>query len=319
MKNIINKLVFGSLTVALSSCIGNYENINSNPYEAPDLSADGYALGSAMNNLAGCVVSPDVNTAQFTDCLLGGPLGGYFADSNAGFTESISNFNPKDDWSRVFLKSDKIIPTLYSNLTQVKLVSQNTNDPVPYAIAQVIKVAAMHRVTDAFGPIPYSQIGANGEIATPYDSQEVTYDTFFEELNAAIATLNEHPNEQLVPTADYIYKGDVKKWGLENFKRDTMWVAVMDTVYPKGFNPDSMKYIPHGNGAIFEMNVKNDTARSGAPVFLFEVKAPYETYLGGLDKQEIINLKDLNEKLGRYSGLMVGSIDNPNNGAGNWE
>ena len=26
MKNIINKLVFGSLTVALSSCIGNYEN-----------------------------------------------------------------------------------------------------------------------------------------------------------------------------------------------------------------------------------------------------------------------------------------------------
>ena len=29
MKNIINKLVFGSLTVALSSCIGNYENINS--------------------------------------------------------------------------------------------------------------------------------------------------------------------------------------------------------------------------------------------------------------------------------------------------
>ena len=56
MKNIINKLVFGSLTVALSSCIGNYENINSNPYEAPDLSADGYALGSAMNNLAGCVV-----------------------------------------------------------------------------------------------------------------------------------------------------------------------------------------------------------------------------------------------------------------------
>ncbi len=34
MKNIINKIVFGSLTLALSSCIGNYEHINSNPYEA---------------------------------------------------------------------------------------------------------------------------------------------------------------------------------------------------------------------------------------------------------------------------------------------
>ena len=112
---------------------------------------------------------------------------------------------------------------------------------------------------------------------------------------------------------------EVKKWGLENFKRDTMWVAVLDTIFPKGFNADSMRYVPFGNGAIFEMNVKNDTAKSGAPVYLFEVKAPYETYLGGLDRQEIINLKDLNEKLGRYSGLMVGSIDNPNNGAGNWE
>ena len=30
-----------------------------------------------------------------------------------------------------------------------------------------------------------------------------------------------------------------KKWGLENFKRDTMWVAVLDTIFPKGFNADS--------------------------------------------------------------------------------
>ena len=112
---------------------------------------------------------------------------------------------------------------------------------------------------------------------------------------------------------------DVKKWGLENFKRDTMWVAVMDTIFPKGFNADSMRYIPYSGGAQFEMNVRNDTAKSGAPVFLFEVKAPYETYLGGLDKQEIINLKDVQSKLGRYCGLMVGSIDTPNNGAGNWE
>ena len=259
MKNIINKLVFGSLTVALSSCIGNYENINSNPYEAPDLSADGYALGSAMNNLAGCVVSPDVNTAQFTDCLLGGPLGGYFADSNAGFTETISNFNPKDDWSRVFLKSDKIIPTLYSNLTQVKLVSQNTNDPVPYAIAQVIKVAAMHRVTDAFGPIPYSQIGANGEIATPYDSQEVTYNTFFDELNAAIATLNENSNEQLVPTADYIYKGDVKKW--IRFANSLKLRLAIRIAYANPVKAQQMaeEAVNPANGGVIESNADNAT------------------------------------------------------------
>ena len=257
MKKIINKIVLGTLAVSLASCTAKYEDINTNPYEVPDLSPDGYALGSAMNNLAGCVISPDVNTAQFTDCLLGGPMGGYFADSNAGFTETISNFNPKDDWSRVFLKSDKLIPTLYSNLSQIKIVSQNSNDPVPYAIARVIKVAAMHRVTDTYGPIPYSQIGANGDIATPYDSQEVTYNTFFDELSDAISILNEHQNAQLVPTADYIYRGNVKQW--IRFANSLKLRLAIRIAYA---NPEKAKQMAEeavnpANGGVIESNADN--------------------------------------------------------------
>ncbi|WP_294589523.1 hypothetical protein [uncultured Bacteroides sp.] len=112
---------------------------------------------------------------------------------------------------------------------------------------------------------------------------------------------------------------EVKKWGLENFKRDTMWVAVMDTIFPKGFNPDSLRYVPFGNGAQFEMAIRNDTAKSGVPFCLLEVKTPYETYLNGLDAQEIANLKDTQTKLGRYCGLMIGSLETANNNAGNWE
>lgn len=112
---------------------------------------------------------------------------------------------------------------------------------------------------------------------------------------------------------------EVKKLGLENFKRDTMWVAVLDTVFPKGFNADSLKFVPYGNGAQYEMAIRNDTAKSGAPFCLLEVKTPYEVYLNGLDKQEIYNMKDLQEKLGKYSGLMIGSLETANNNAGNWE
>ena len=112
---------------------------------------------------------------------------------------------------------------------------------------------------------------------------------------------------------------EVKKWGLENFKRDTMWVAVLDTIFPKGFNPDSMRYVPFGNGAQFEMAIKNDTAKSGAPFCLLEVKTPYEVYLNGLDAQEIANIKDVQTKLGKYCGLMIGSLETANNNAGNWE
>ncbi len=122
--------------------------------------------------------------------------------------------------------------------------------------------------------------------------------------------------EKAKKTGNY---NDVKKWGLENFKRDTMWVAVLDTIFPKGFNADSMRYIPYGNGAQFEMAIKNDTAKSGAPFCLLEVKAPYDTYLSGLDKQEIANLKDVQTKLNKYCGLMIGSLETANNNAGNWE
>lgn len=112
---------------------------------------------------------------------------------------------------------------------------------------------------------------------------------------------------------------EVEKEGLMNFKRDTMWVSVLDTIYPKGFNADSLRFVPYGGGTEFEMAIKNDTTKSGAPIYLFEAKTPYEVYLKGLDKQEIINLKDVQTKLGKYAGLQVGSIETPNNNAGNWE
>ena len=49
------------------------------------------------------------------------------------------------------------------------------------------------------------------------------------------------------------------------------------------------------------------------------LQTPYETYLGGLNTQELANLKDLQTKLGKYCGLRVGDIEQPNNNAGNWE
>jgi hypothetical protein len=112
---------------------------------------------------------------------------------------------------------------------------------------------------------------------------------------------------------------EVEKEGLMNFKRDTMWVSVLDTIFPKGFNADSLRYVPFGNGKEFEMASRQDTTKSGAPLNLFQAQTPYETYIGDLDKQQVINLKDVQKKLGKYCGLRVGDIEQPNNNAGNWE
>ena len=100
---------------------------------------------------------------------------------------------------------------------------------------------------------------------------------------------------------------------------NTLWVAVTDTIYAPGFNADSLRYVPFGNGVQFEMVTRSDTTKSGAPLNLFQAQTPYETYLGGLNTQELANLKDLQTKLGKYCGLRVGDIEQPNNNAGNWE
>ena len=53
---------------------------------------------------------------------------------------------------------------------------------------------------------------------------------------------------------------EVEKEGLMNFKRDTLWVAVTDTIYAPGFNADSLKICSFfGNGVQFEMAIRSDT------------------------------------------------------------
>ena len=112
---------------------------------------------------------------------------------------------------------------------------------------------------------------------------------------------------------------EVEKEGLQNFRRDTMWVAVMDTIFAKGFNPDSLPYVPYGNGAKFELAIRKDTTKAGAPLNLFQAQVADDVYLGDLNHQELVNLKDVQTKLGKYCGLKVGDIEQPNNSAGNWE
>ena len=112
---------------------------------------------------------------------------------------------------------------------------------------------------------------------------------------------------------------EVEKQGLMEFKRDTMWIAVLDTIFPKGFNADSLRYVPFGNGAEFEMYSRQDTTKVGAPLNLFQAQTPYDVYMSDMDKQQLINLKDLQSKLGKYCGLKVGDIEQPNTNAGNWE
>lgn len=218
MKQYINKfLISGAVAFVAVACTGNFEEINTNKYIPYDLSADGYLLNSALNNMFGRVIPSDVNMTQFVECLMGGTVGGYMADGNNNFKANtiVGGYAP-NGWTRVFLEgnNNSIIPVTYTNLAAILNDGIRNNTYGPSGMAMVTKVAAMHRVTDCYGPVPYSQIGSDGEILTPYDSQEEVYNAMFADLEIARNYLNQAiaANEYINPTFDQIYGGDFKKW-----------------------------------------------------------------------------------------------------------
>ncbi|WP_430809327.1 MULTISPECIES: hypothetical protein [unclassified Carboxylicivirga] len=113
---------------------------------------------------------------------------------------------------------------------------------------------------------------------------------------------------------------EVKALALGIISRDTIRVSVKDSLFPDNYPVDSLKFVPFVNGdKTYEMGAGIVVTGSGVKVQVFEAKVHNNIYLAGLEKQEIINLNDKTEKLERYPGLKVGSLEAANNNAGNWE
>lgn len=111
--------------------------------------------------------------------------------------------------------------------------------------------------------------------------------------------------------------------GLQNFRRDTTTVPLLQALFANEFTADQVekfKYIPFSENVEFEMEVnKNYVSSNGISIPLCEIRAPYRTFLLDVNRQETLNLIDLQEKLDRYPGMKVGAVNEPNNFAGNWE
>ncbi|MBQ9439511.1 MAG: hypothetical protein IJU35_02805 [Paludibacteraceae bacterium] len=116
---------------------------------------------------------------------------------------------------------------------------------------------------------------------------------------------------------------DIIANGLQNFKRDTIFTPMIDKLYAGVYtaeNIDSLIVVPFSNGKQFELEVNNDYKNSSdIKIPLFEARTPYEAYLGDLNHQLLVNIKDEALTLEKYPGLKVGSVEAPNNNAGNWE
>ncbi|MGV8137612.1 MAG: hypothetical protein AB2L20_20540 [Mangrovibacterium sp.] len=102
--------------------------------------------------------------------------------------------------------------------------------------------------------------------------------------------------------------------------RDTIRVSALDSLFGKSYPVEKIKYVPVPDTvAEFHLGAGVIATGSGIKVPVFEAKVHNNTVLRGLDRQMVINLNDQKRTNQKYPGLKVGSLEDANNNAGNWE
>jgi len=218
IKAVLSVTVLSSLL--LVSCTDSFEGMNKNPDGISDatLAADYNLFGQPFPQIQQSVYFNFGNgnwQYQLQQNLLGDIYSGYMMTPTP-FRGNINNTNYflVDGWNG--FPFSLAYQNVMSQVNQVKKMTKDQNQQTHfYGVALILKVAAMHRVTDIYGPIPYSQFGLS-DTNTPYDKQQDIYTQFFAELDEAVQLLDTYvtANPSLTPFSnfDQIFSGDYKKW-----------------------------------------------------------------------------------------------------------
>jgi hypothetical protein len=206
--------IAGSLL--LGSCTKNFENYNTDPYGLTnaDLAVDFKLLGTPLQQVEQniYVVNPAWNT-QLQQNLIADIYSNYMAtptpfdgNQNNSTYALVAGWNtyPWDD-------------AYGSVMSQIKSVFTNGQGYPQYiAWARILRVEAMHRVSDIYGPIVYTQYGVtNADGSVTYDSQKQAYYAFFADLDTAITVLTPYVQNDSAATFtsfDQVYGGSYTEW-----------------------------------------------------------------------------------------------------------
>ncbi|MCC8408566.1 SusD/RagB family nutrient-binding outer membrane lipoprotein [Mucilaginibacter sp. UR6-1] len=228
MTKIFN--VFNNKTAALccigllllhSSCTKNFEDFNTNENQATEemLQTDNLSTGSLIVQMEKNVF-PIAQQPMFGDEVYQ-VMQNLAGDSYAGYMGTTNNF-----LSGANNTTYALVPGWYGQAFSRAFVgvmpawkriakSAKTQTPEVYAIANIIKVEALHRTTDMYGPLPYVNFGETTSQGR-YDSQKDIYDKFFDELDEAIEILTDFntrfPTTKTLTSYDFIYGGNIPNW-----------------------------------------------------------------------------------------------------------
>jgi hypothetical protein len=193
MKSIIYIYLLGVFTwIILPACnTTELKDLNTNPDRIETANADYIFSGIVLDMIN---TNEELNQAMQYTSMYGtvGDVGG------KQFTFPVGSF--------------AIYTTQLNRIQQCMEALKNTGEINKLAICRILRADTYHRLTDAYGDVPYTDASKalEGNYKPKYDTQQSIYNDLFKELDEAALSFD--PAKPSFGASDVLYNGSVVKW-----------------------------------------------------------------------------------------------------------
>jgi hypothetical protein len=309
------KILIAFIYLSFCSCSGIFEKYNTDQtaYSEDAQKIDYYWYGiSLMNVQRGIYFNYDWGKGtnwpfQLMQNLNVDLFAGYF--HNYKFEDAATNsmYDLNDNWNSCMWEF-----TYGYVMPEIKKAETRSFDALPefYAVAKILKVELMHRVSDIYGPIVYSTFG-NSKTGTMPDSQQEAYACFFEDLDEALSILKDYSGDEKLAKFDFLmpaHKKNYRQWmKFANSLRLRLAVRLSNADPQKARAEAGKSFLPENGGFLSESDdiVAVSTEETGYTNPLGEINKSWgEVYLNANMESILTGYDD--PRLAMYYGPATG-------------
>lgn len=254
ISNTVKFLFAAAVGITAAACTGNFEDYNIPPYRPTYITPE-QLLAPMIRN----IINTHENDSQMIDQMIGMEYGGYTAANTVwGGSGAFATYNPRQGWY------GSMYGTMFQKTYGNWAIIRNSTNGVGavYQVAQIIRVASMLKVTDTYGPIPYTKVNGQ-DVAVSYDTQEEVYLAMLDDLKAAID-------------------------GIQAYIADNGATGLLESYDVTSFNGDLSKWVKYANSLRLRMAIRMSKTNQSA--LAKEIAEDAVNHIGGLISTNADNL-----------------------------
>lgn len=305
-----NIKIFITFSIVLTSlgCTSSFEDINTNPYGVSNetLEQDYYDLGAFFPGMIRMLVNTTDFKYQISQNLTTDSWAGYLAPPTP-FAGGSNNTTYKMVWKNGTWNST--YEEIMAPSKQIIERAREKGQPQFEAWAKLIRIYGIQKVASLHGPVIYSNYGLSSTVSI-YDSEEVLYRQFFEDLDEINAVLMEYIDFEGFKNFDIAYNGNVSQWIKVSNSLRLILAMRLSNVAPQLAQEQAEKASAQAIG-LLESNADNFMVQLGSSRHpLNTIGYSYnDTRMSATMESFLVGFKD--QRIGKFFAPVTG--DNPAN------